>query len=56
MIYILKVRKPWAIEDELVEITAPDFYIATIIVAINDPGTHIVEYVGSYVEGSKGEA
>ena len=56
MVYVFRVMKLGAVKEEIEEIAAPNEWIAIMILATNDPGIHIIEPMGSYVEGSKGEA
>ena len=55
-IYCIRVRVPGETEDVVMEIQAPDLATALMILASEFPGIHIVQFVGSYLPGMKGEA
>ena len=56
MIYCFEIRKPGSDESELIEFAAPSADTALMLIISQWPGVHIVQIVGSYVEGAKGEA
>ncbi len=56
MIYCFEVVMPGKSESETVEITSPSEDMALMLLIAMNPHIHIVQYVGSYVEGAKGVA
>jgi len=55
-IYCFLCRRPGADKDDVEEMQAPNEALAIMLLAQQWPGIHIVEYVGSYLPGMKGEA
>ncbi len=55
-IYMFKVILPGETEEVLKEFSAPDEFIAIQMAAQHWPGVHVVEYMGKYLQGAKGEA
>lgn len=56
MVYIIEVRVPGEPAVRLVEIPAPSFHTAVMMLASWQPGIHVIKLHGSYIEGSKGFA
>jgi len=56
MVYIIRVRKPGKTDSELVDVVAPDFATASMMLAANWPYIELIKLEGSYVEGMKGTA
>ena len=55
-IYCFLCRRPGADKDAVEEMQAPSQGLAVILLAQLWPGIHVIEYMGSYVPGMKGEA
>ena len=55
-IYMLKVILPGETEECIKEFAAPDLFTAFQMAGQRWRGIHVVEYMGSYLPGMKGEA
>ena len=56
MVYVIRVRKPGKENSELVDVCAPNFAIASMMLASEYPYIELIELEGSYVEGTQGTA
>ena len=56
MVYVIKVRKPGQTEPELLEVVAPDFGTAIVLLASEWKGIELIKLEGSYAEGTRGTA
>ena len=56
MVYIVEVLVPGEQVPRIVEVPAPSFHLAAIILAAQWPRVHLIKLHGSYVEGTQGLA